>query len=198
MAEITAIAPNESGNMVVVSMADQAVKKLEGEMKKHKEPYAQIILKYLIGRVKESESLAKDVMQEHKAWDRCWKYIYAKASKAPRNGNCAAVEDSVVFEWAEDYYIKDDKAEAEKEAKAEAEKASKKKDASKGKAKPAEKKTKKKEAEAAEPEEKETVKAASEVKAPKRDAEKKKEKKPKKDKAQVEGQMSLEDLFGGF
>lgn len=178
MAEITAIAPNENGEMAVVDMTAQAIKKLEGELTKNKEPYAQIVIKYLIGRVKESKSLANDVMQEHKSWARCWKYIYAKASKAPRSGNCAAIEDKVVYEWAEDYYIKDDKAEAEKEAKAEAQKATKKSESPKEK-KSAAKKPKKEEAK------------AKEEPVPK-------PKPKKKPKDEFEGQMSLADLFGGF
>lgn len=125
MAEITAIAPNPEGEMVVVNVAEQAIQKLEKELAANKEPYAQAIINYLIGRVKESNSLAMDVMQEHKTWSRCWDYIYAKASKAPRKGNCAAIEDKVVFEWAEDYYIRDDKAEVEKEKAGQAKQAKK-------------------------------------------------------------------------
>ena len=228
MAEITAIAPNPEGELVVVNVAEQAVGKLEKELKANKEPYAQAIINYLIGRVKESNSLAMDVMQEHKTWPRCWDYIYAKASKAPRKGNCAAIEDRVVFEWAEDYYIKDDKAEAEKEA-ADAAKAKNKTDKKASKPSGTDKKkagktVKAKEAKAepdpvppetddsAEPDEakpvkaekpKKAAKAEKKEKAPKapdRDAPDKKEskeKKPKKDK-QIEGQMSLEDLFGGL
>lgn len=230
MAEITAIAPNSEGEMVVVNVAEQAIQKLEKELAANKEPYAQAIINYLIGRVKESNSLAMDVMQEHKTWSRCWDYIYSKASKAPRKGNCAAIEDKVVFEWAEDYYIKDDKAEAEKAA-ADAAKSKTDKKASKASGtdkKKAGKTVKAKEvkaepdpvptetAESAEPDEpkpekapkaekpKKAAKAEKKEKGPKapdRDAPDKKEskekKKPKKDK-QIEGQMSLEDLFGGF
>lgn len=226
MAEITAIAPNPEGEMVVVNVAEQAIQKLEKELAANKEPYAQAIINYLIGRAKESNSLATDVIQPHKTWERCWKYIYSKASKAPRKGNCAAIEDKVVFEWAEDYYIKDDKAEAEKEA-ADAAKAKSKTDKKASKPSGTDKKkagktVKAKEAKAepdpvppetddsAEPDEPKPEKAPKAAKAekketapkaPDRDAPDKKEgkekKKPKKDK-QIEGQMSLEDLFGGF
>lgn len=229
MAEITAIAQNPEGEMVVVNVAKQAVKKLERELASNKEPYEQAIINYLIGRVKESNSLATDVIQPHKTWERCWKYIYSKASKAPRKDNCAIIEDKVVFEWAEDYYIKDDKAEAEKEA-ADAAKAKNKTDKKASKPSGTDKKKAGKTAKAkevkaepdpvppetddsAEPDEakpvkaekpKKAAKAEKKEKAPKapdRDAPDKKEskekKKPKKDK-QIEGQMSLEDLFGGF
>ena len=125
MAEITAIAPDGQGGVTVVDMTAQAIGKLDKELEAHKEPYAKIIIGYLKKRVAESNSLARDVMQEHKSWQRCWKYIYAKASKEPRQGSCAAIEDKVVFEWAEDYYIRDDKAEVEKEKAGQAKQAKK-------------------------------------------------------------------------
>ena len=37
------------------------------------------------------------------------KYIMDQARKL-KSGNCAMVKDSVVYEWAEDYYRLDDKA----------------------------------------------------------------------------------------
>lgn len=224
MAEITAIAPNPEGEMVVVNVAEQAIQKLEKELAANKEPYAQAIINYLIGRVRESNSLAMDVMQEHKTWPRCWDYIYAKASKAPRKGNCAAIEDKVVFEWAEDYYHaefseKNDWAKTKKEKETDdalvgASVAGAMKSAGFDKKSKSAKKTTKtakkaeQTTEGSEPPKTEKPKKAAKAekkekapKAPDRDAPDKKEnkekKKPKKDK-QIEGQMSLEDLFGGF
>lgn len=224
MAEITAIAPNPEGEMVVVNVAEQAIKKLEKELAANKEPYAQAIINYLIGRVKESNSLAMDVMQEHKTWPGCWDYIYAKASKAPRKGNCAAIEDKVVFEWAEDYYHaefskKNDWAKTKKEKETDdalvgASVAGAMKSAGFDKKSKSAKKTTKtakkaeQTTEGSEPPKAEKPKKAAKAekkekapKAPDRDAPDKKEskekKKPKKDK-QIEGQMSLEDLFGAF
>ena len=224
MAEITAIAPNPEGEMVVVNVAEQAIQKLEKELAANKEPYAQAIINYLIGRVKESNSLAMDVMQEHKTWPGCWDYIYAKASKAPRKGNCAAIEDKVVFEWAEDYYHaefskKNDWAKTKKEKETDdalvgASVAGAMKSAGFDKKSKSAKKTTKtakkaeQTTEGSEPPKTEKPKKAAKAekkekapKAPDRDAPDKKEskekKKPKKDK-QIEGQMSLEDLFGAF
>lgn len=44
-----------------------------------------------------------------------------------KSGNCAIVKDSVVYEWAEDYYRLDDKALEEKKAKEEKEREKKQK-----------------------------------------------------------------------
>lgn len=92
---------------------DQAKKKLEDEMKKAKEKsFAEPIIGYLLKRCEDNKSLAEDVMQEQKTWDKCFNYIYSKAREQSK-GNCAAIRDEVVYEWAEDYYQKDDKAEEE-------------------------------------------------------------------------------------
>ena len=58
------------------------------------------------------------MLQKHKNWKKCFDYIYEQARKQA-TGNRAAVRDDVVFEWAEDYFHKDDKAEEEKKAKKE-------------------------------------------------------------------------------
>ena len=64
--------------------------------------------------------MAEDVIQKNKTWEKCLQYIIAQARKVPREGAGVAVEDSVVYEWAEDYYHKEDKPEKsqpEKETK---------------------------------------------------------------------------------
>lgn len=97
---------------------DGAVAKLQGELKKAKDKaFANPVVEHLIERCKESESLASDVCQDHKTWEKCYKYIYEQARKQAKGGSCA-VRDDVVYEWAEDYYHKDDKAEEEKKAEA--------------------------------------------------------------------------------
>ena len=81
--------------------------------------FADPIIKYLMGRCEEDKGLSEDILQKHKTWEKCLSYVYSLARKQA-NGNCAAVRDEVVYEWAEDYYHKDDKAEeAEKAKKAE-------------------------------------------------------------------------------
>lgn len=105
-----------------------AVTKLQEELKKAKDKtFADPIIKHLIERCKESESLASDICQDHKTWEKCYKYIYEQARKQAR-GNSCAVHDDVVYEWAEDYFRKDDKAEEEKKAKEAAERKKKEKE----------------------------------------------------------------------
>lgn len=95
--------------------------KLEKEMKDAKDTtFAEPVIGHLLKRCGEDNGLAQDVMQEHKTWEKCYKYIFEQARKQAR-GNSAAIRDDVVYEWAEDYYHKDDKAEEEKKAKAAAE-----------------------------------------------------------------------------
>lgn len=100
----------------------RAKQKLEEELKKaNNKTFADPVIEYLLKRCEEDSGLSADVMQEHKTWDKCFDYIYSQARKQ-KNGNCAVVRDDVVFEWAEDYYHKDDKAEEERKAKQKTEK----------------------------------------------------------------------------
>lgn len=98
-----------------------AVTKLQEELKKAKDKaFADPVIKHLIERCEESESLASDICQDHKTWEKCYKYIYEQARKQAKGSSCA-VRDDVVYEWAEDYFHKDDKAEEDKKAKEAAE-----------------------------------------------------------------------------
>lgn len=97
-----------------------AKEKLEKELEAIKDKsFAEPIIGYLLKRCEEDEGLAEDVAQKHKTWDKCFDYVYKQARKQA-TGNCVAVRDDVVYEWAEDYYHKDDKAEEEAKAKREA------------------------------------------------------------------------------
>lgn len=99
----------------------RAEEKLKKDMRAAKEKsFAETIISYLLERCREDEGLAQDVVQEHKTWKKCFDYIYSQARKQS-GGNCAAVRDEVVYEWAEDYYHKDDKAEEEEKARKAAE-----------------------------------------------------------------------------
>lgn len=134
---------------------------------------------YLMKRLEESESLRADFMQEHKLFTKCGDYVFEKAKAKAGNASGVAVEDSQVFEWIEDYFRKDDKAEEEEKAKKEAERKEKlKKDEEERKKKAAEEKEKKKE-----------TKQEEKKDSPKPKA----EPKPKK-KAEADGQMSLFDF----
>lgn len=161
------------------SVKQSAKEKLEKEMKADKDKtFAEPVIGYLLKRCEEDEGLAQDVVQEHKTWKKCFDYIYSQARKQTR-GNCAAVRDDVVYEWAEDYYHKDDKAEEEKKAKKEAErKAKQKKEAEERKAKAKEKPAKT----ASVPQNKEEIP--------------KEQPKPKRNGRDMDGQLDMFSMMG--
>lgn len=164
---------------------DGAVAKLQGELKKAKEGYAEPILSHMIDRCKESETLADAVCQTHKTWEKCFKYIMDQARKL-KSGNCAMVKDSVVYEWAEDYYRLDDKALEEKKTK-EAKEREKKQKADQQKRLDGMKKRAEKKAKA-------ETKLEAKANKPKKEPEKKEA--PKKRSNELEGQMDLFSMMG--
>lgn len=177
---------------------DEAVKKLQGELKSAKEGYAEPILSHMIDRCKESETLADAVCQTHKTWEKCFKYIMDQARKL-KSGNCAVVKDSVVYEWAEDYYRLDDKALEEKKTK-EAKEREKKQKADQQKRLDGMKKRAEKKAKAVEKDKvakeapKPETKLEAKVDKPKKEPEKKEA--PKKRSNELEGQMDLFSMMG--
>ena len=95
----------------------KARKKLEAEKKKATQKnFADSVIAYLLKRCEEDQGLAEDVMQEGKTWNKCFNYIVEQARKQS-NGRSTAVEDQVVYEWAEDYYHKYEKSETAKKEK---------------------------------------------------------------------------------
>ncbi|MCC8125705.1 MAG: Cas9 inhibitor AcrIIA9 family protein [Akkermansia sp.] len=89
----------------------KAREKLEAELKAEKNRiYAEPIILHMIKRCEEDAGLAEDVLQEHKTFKKCFDHIYAEARKQADSSRVAYVIDSVVYEWAEDYYRMDDKA----------------------------------------------------------------------------------------
>ena len=95
----------------------KAKEKLEAEKKKATQKnFADPIIAYLLKRCEEDQGLAEDVMQEGKTWNKCFNYIVEQARKQS-NGRSTAVEDQVVYEWAEDYYHKYEKPETAKKEK---------------------------------------------------------------------------------
>lgn len=169
----------------------RAKEKLEEELKKAKDKsFAESIIEYLLKRCAEDVGLAEDVCQKHKTWEKCFNFIYESARGVAKGNRQCAVRNDVVFEWAEDYYHKDDKAEEEKRAKEKAEREKKQKEDQKKRIEGMEKRKA----------EKEAVKEAAP--APKVDA-KKEEKtkaapaeKPKKNNKDMDGQMDLFSLMG--
>ncbi len=160
--------------------AKQAAKeKLEKELEGDKDKgFAEPVIGYLLGRCAEDEGLSQDVVQEHKTWKKCIDYIYGKARKQSV-GNKAAIRDDVVYEWAEDYYHKDDKAEEEEKARKEAERKEKQKKAA------AERATKVKK------------KSSKAVTSPEKKADAPKEQpKPKKNNRDMDGQLDMFSMMG--
>jgi len=95
----------------------KAKEKLEAEKKKATQKnFADPIITYLLKRCEEDQGLAEDVMHEGKTWNKCFNYIVEQARKQS-NGRSTAVEDRVVYEWAEDYYHKYEKPETAKKEK---------------------------------------------------------------------------------
>jgi hypothetical protein len=176
-AEEIAAAKEENAKTV----RQRAVEKLEKERESAKDStFTDPIIEYLLKRCNEDEGMAEDVAQEHKTWQKCFDYIYSQARKQAK-GNCAAVRDDVVYEWAEDYYHKDDKAEEEKKAKKAAEaKAKKSKSAEERKAVRAKNTTDKAE----------KAPALSKVEAPKEPP------KPKRNGKEMDGQLDMFAMMG--
>lgn len=161
----------------------QAEEKLKKELAAAEDKsFADPIIGYLMERCWEDEGLAEDVVQEHKTWQKCFDYIYSQAGKQ-KKGNCAFVRDDVVYEWAEDYYHKDDKAEEEKkEKKAAEDKAKRATDASAKKTKSAaERKTVRA---------KNTSNKAERVPAPPEPT------KPKRNGKEMDGQLNMFSMMG--
>ena len=132
--------------------------------------------------------MAEDVAQEHKTWQKCFDYIYRQA-RQQAHGNCAAVRDDVVYEWAEDYYHKDDKAEEEKKAKKAAEDKAKK--TATEKAKKVKSATGRKATKA-----KGNVEKTEKVSVPPKAETPKAPPKPKKNPKEMDGQMDLFSMMG--
>ena len=141
---------------------------------------------YLMKRCEDDQGLAEDVIQDNKTWYKCLEYIIDQVKKKS-GGASTAVKYCVVYEWAEDYYHKEEKPEAKKKV------SDKKQVDTVNKAKPAVKKV-------------ETQKNSSEKtdeELPKKDIPqpekkekpKKKETPQKQDKPAMDGQMSLFDLL---
>ena len=113
-------------------LRDRAVEKLEKELgsisDKMKKQFAEPCIEYLKKRCDEEDSICEDILQEHKTWEKCYKYVCDQAAKALNRTN-GPVWHETVFEWVEDYFHLDDKALEEKRAKEDAERKKRQADA---------------------------------------------------------------------
>lgn len=170
----------------VYSGVDGAIAKLQAELEKAKEKeFAKPVIEYLLERCRQSESLAADICQSHKTWEKCYKYIYEEARKK-LNSKSGPVRDDVVYEWAEDYFHLDDKAEEEKKAKEEAERKKKSAEKKKQDTEKKGKATSVKSPKSGKAEEKKTA-----VSEPKREVQK-----PKSKKNELDGQIDFFSMMG--
>ena len=175
-------------------MLEKALEKLESQYKAEKDPvrkqFAKPIWEHLKKRCREDAGLCEDILQEHKTWSNCYAYI-TKTARKHIKGNAGAVLDSTVYEWAEDYYRSDDKAEAEKEQK----KAEQRKNNTAKKSQKSTDKAKKPEAKpnTSKAEKTATAKSEGSEQAPE------KVKKPKTNakKKEADGQLNIFDFLGG-
>ena len=89
-------------------LKEKAKNKLKDELKNTKDKaFAEPVIEYLLKRCEEDMGVVEDILLEHKNWASCYDYIYAQARKKA-TGNSVAIRDDIVFEWAEDYYHKED------------------------------------------------------------------------------------------
>lgn len=81
---------------------EKAANKLDSAAEKMKGNYAKLVASYLIEQIRTEDAAAK-VLKEKKTLDGCMNEIQSKARKQAVNG-CAAVEDAMVYKWAESYF----------------------------------------------------------------------------------------------
>lgn len=158
----------------------QAADKLKDELEKAVDKsFAEPVIGYLLKRCGEDEGLALDITQKHKTWKKCKEYLYDQARKQAAGDSGTYVKDDVVYEWAEDYYHKDDKAEEEKKAKKEAGRKAKQKEAAAKR--------------------KSTVKekpAKATPTAEKKEGKEKEQARPKKSGKDIDGQLDMFSMMG--
>ncbi len=175
------------------SYVDRALAKLGKELEdKALSGEKRMILNRLVERCREDGGLSADVVQEHKTFAKCFSFVRDKA-KAYANDGCAMIEDSTVYEWAEDYYHLDDTAEEarkKEEEKARKDREKEEKAKSGGKSKKAERKQAEEEAGAGT--EEMAGEKAETVEERKKPARKEKSKKT----GEMEGQMDMFSLLG--
>ena len=79
------------------------ISEMREDAEKSKNPFIEIIVKHLAKRVQEDIFLDEIIKDSTRKIEECWKYITSEASKQ-KQGNCAMIEDNVVFGWAEDFF----------------------------------------------------------------------------------------------
>lgn len=69
----------------------------------------QRVKQYLISRIPENEKLAEGILKEGKSLKNCAAFLGKKAQEQYRKSNgkngCLMVDDTTVYQWAEEYYL---------------------------------------------------------------------------------------------
>lgn len=81
---------------------EKAANRLDSAAEKNGSNYAKLVASHLIEQIR-TEEAARKIMDEKKTLEGCMKEIQSKARKQAVNG-CAAVEDAMVYKWAEGYF----------------------------------------------------------------------------------------------
>lgn len=102
---------------MAIEKLDKEFGKIETDAKKK---FAEPCMEFLKKRCGEDDSVCEDILQEHKTWEKCRKYVEDQARKE-LGGSSGPVWHETVYEWVEDYFHLDDKAIEEQRAKEEAE-----------------------------------------------------------------------------
>ena len=126
------------------------------------------IIGEMITRCIDNPKLIPLIMQPHKTVERMWDYIMKKVKRISSQ-NSLFSSDYIVYNWAEEYFMLDDKAKIEEEERIKAEKKAKAEEEAKIKA---EKEAKKKERAAKKAEREAKKKAKEEAEKAKKEAEK--------------------------
>lgn len=174
--------PEERTEITKEETVEKAKAKLTEEKDQQKDKsFVEPVVAHLLKRIEEDPGLAEDILQEHKTWEKCLRFINDKAREKLKNQN-GYIDDPTVYEWSEDYYRKDDKAEEEEKKRKEEERKKK-----------MEEDRKKREEQAKKKKAKEAKKETADSKDEKKEA-------PKpapiaKSKKDIEGQMDLFSMF---
>lgn len=88
---------------------EQAIKKLGDELRLAEDKsFAEPVIRVLIARCEGNIILSHAIIQENKIWEKCNEYLYFEAALLSQDGQKCIVDNDLVYQWAEDYYLKDD------------------------------------------------------------------------------------------
>ena len=81
----------------------KAIDKIDAEAEKMNSASVRLLCSHIIDHYLVNDENADKVLAEGKSLKGCWDHITSNARKLAA-GNCAAVPDDTVYEWAAGYY----------------------------------------------------------------------------------------------